>query len=143
MNFLISYYVPLAVYLSGFAAWAYLLLRLVFGLVFIVHGWPKLKSLKTTHKNFEAMGFKPGSLWGTVVALVEFFGGLAVFLGLLTSLAASLLVINMIVATVWKLSRKQGFVGGYEFDLLLVIVGLTLATIGPSGYSLDLWLFAQ
>lgn len=141
MNLLQTYYL-LSFQLTGFAGLAHLLARLVFGMVFLVHGWPKLKSLKTTAQNFDAMGFKPGNFWGTLVALVEFFGGLAVLFGFFTSLAALLLAINMTVATLWKIGRGQGFSGGYEFDLLLLVTSLFLATLGAGYYSLDYyWVF--
>lgn len=128
--------------LTQYADWAYLLLRLVIGLVFVVHGWPKLKSLKTNAQHFEAMDLKPGSFWGTVVAFVEFFGGLAVFFGLYAQLAAVLLAVNMLVATLWKMRRGQGLAGGYELDLLLLTSALVFATVGAGIYSLDYaWVF--
>ena len=125
-------------FLTNYVDWAYFLVRLVFGLIFIAHGWPKVKNLKTTSQNFEAMGFKPGGFWGTVVALVEAIGGLAIIVGFYAQVAALLLAVNMLVAMFWKISRKQGLVGGFEFDLLLLVVALLLATGGAGIYSLDL-----
>jgi len=63
---------------------AMLILRLVLGLIFIAHGWPKIKDLKATAQGFQGMGFKPGKFWGTVVAIAEFFGGLLFIAGLET-----------------------------------------------------------
>ena len=117
-----------------------LLLRIVLGLIFLVHGWPKIKNLKETHANFEMMGFKPGAFWGTIVAMVEFFGGLLLIAGLFTQLAAILIAIQMLVATAWKMKRKQKLAGGYEFDLLLVASALVLATSGSGLVSLDTYL---
>ncbi|MEK9183802.1 MAG: DoxX family protein [Patescibacteria group bacterium] len=124
-------------FLTLYADWAYLLLRLAFALVFIVHGWPKLKGLKENAKNFEAMGFKPGNLWGTIVALTETLGGLAIFFGFYTQLAALLIAINMLVAMLWKMKNKHGFAGGYELDLVLFTIALVFATVGAGLYSLD------
>ena len=124
-------------FLSVYADWAYLLLRLAFALIFIVHGWPKLKNLKENAKNFEAMGFKPGNICGTVVAVVETFGGLALFFGLYTQVAALLIAMNMLVAMLWKMKRWQGLIGGYEFDLILFTTALVFATVGAGLYSLD------
>lgn len=117
-----------------------LLLRVVLGLIFLVHGWPKIKNLKETHANFEMMGFRPGVFWGTVVAMVEFFGGLLLIAGLFTQLVAVLIAIQMLVATAWKMKRKQGLAGGYEFDLLLAVSALVLATSGSGLISLDNYL---
>lgn len=119
-----------------FNDWALLLLRLVFAAIFLVHGWPKLKNLATTQQNFAAMGFKPGWLWGTLIAFLEAIGGLFVLLGIGVQLFALLFTIQMLVATVWKMKKGQGLAGGYELDLLLVVSGLVLATSGNGLFSL-------
>lgn len=119
-----------------FNDWALLLLRLAVGLIFIVHGWPKLKELKTTQANFGMMGFKPGWFWGTFIAILEPIGGLLLILGLWTQLFALLFAGQMLVATLWKVKKGQGLAGGYEFDLLLMVSGLVLATSGSGMFSL-------
>ena len=83
------------------------------------------------------MGFKPGTFWGTVVAFVEFVGGLALFFGFYAQLAALLLGIQMLVAVFWKLGRGQGLIGGYELDLLLAVTLVTLVILGAGTYSLE------
>ncbi len=123
-----------------FSDWALLLLRLVYAWIFLSHGWPKLKNLKTTAQNFEMMGFKPGIFWGTIVALAETFGGLAVILGLGTQYAGLVLAFNMLVATLWKLKNGQKLIGGLELDLALLVIGLILATLGGGSFSLDSYL---
>lgn len=127
----------MATLLSVFSEWALLILRLVYGLIFLAHGWPKLKNLKTTAQNFEMMGFKPGSFWGTIVALAETIGGAAIILGLGTQYAGLVLAFDMLVATSWKIKRGQTLIGGFELDLLLFSVGLILATLGGGSYALD------
>ncbi|MEK7520753.1 MAG: DoxX family protein [Patescibacteria group bacterium] len=116
--------------------WALLVLRVVFGLVFIVHGWPKIRDLKANAAGFEAMGFKPGMFWGTIVAVLEFVGGLLIVAGLLTQVIALLLAVQMAVA-ILKVNLKRGFAGGYEFDLLLLAAGLLLVAVGGGDCSLD------
>lgn len=120
-----------------FNDWSLLGLRLVFGAIFIAHGWPKIKNLKANAQNFEMMGFKPGSFWGTIVAFVEFFGGLAIIMGLYAQIAGLLLAIDMAVSTLWKIKRGQKFIGGFELDLILFAVGLSLLTLGAGIYSLN------
>ena len=124
-------------YLFIFSDWGIFILRLALGLIFLVHGWPKLKNLKVTAQNFEMMGFKPGIFWGTIVAVVEFVGGLAVLVGLYTQLAAPFLAIDMLVAVIWKMKRGQKLVGGYELDLSIMSIALLLSTLGAGAYSLD------
>ncbi|MBI2024867.1 MAG: DoxX family protein [Candidatus Harrisonbacteria bacterium] len=125
--------------LAIFSEWALLVLRFVFGAIFLAHGWPKLKNLKANSENFTMMGFKPGAFWGTIVALVETLGGVAIILGIAVQLAGILLAFNMLVATIWKITRGQKLVGGFELDLLLLSAGLVLATLGGGAYSLNLF----
>lgn len=121
--------------------WALLLLRLFLGVVFVIHGWPKVKDLKQTAQNFTAMGFKPGTLWGPLIASLEFFGGLALLLGFATQAFAFLFAIEFVVATLWKIKGGQKFAGGYEFDLALLVMSLVLATSGGGPYAVDEYLF--
>lgn len=122
-----------------YSDWALLVLRLAVGLILVAHGWPKIKDLKTTAQNFDAMGFKPGRLWGTIAALLEFFGGLLMIIGWLTQVAASLLVLEFIVIMLWRFKRKDKLVGGFELDLILLASLLTLAATGSSVLALDNW----
>lgn len=112
-------------------------LRLGLGLIFLAHGWPKLKNLHSTAKNFNSMGFKPGIFWGSVVAVIEFCGGIFVLLGLFTQLAAFFLAIIMLVAMVWRIKNKQALSGGYEFDLILFLAAIILWTNGAGAFSLE------
>ena len=114
-----------------------LLLRIFYGVLFVAHGWPKIKDLMQNAKNFEGMGFRPGLFWGTLVALLEFFGGLAIIAGLFTQVLGLLLAVEMIVATIWRLKMKHKFVGGYEFEIALILIGLILATMGGGDFALD------
>ena len=125
-------------FLYSYQDLSFLILRLALGLIFIVHGFSKLKGLKANAQGFEAMGFRPGGFWGTLVAFAEFFGGLSVLLGLYTQWGALAIASVMIIALLWKGSRGQGLVGGFELDLILLSSALLLATIPAGGfYSLD------
>lgn len=126
--------------LVTFGEFALLAARLVYGAIFAVHGWPKIKNLKNNAQNFEMMGFKPGVFWGTIVAITEFFGGLLLIIGWFTQVAALLLAAEMTVAAIWKIKRGEKFAGGWEFDLILMAVGLVLATVGGGIYGLDNYL---
>ncbi len=121
--------------------WGILLLRIIFALILIVHGWPKIRNWEETGRNFEGMGFRPGKVWGPVVAVVEFFGGSALILGVLTQFVTLLLFVEFIVATIWKMRNQQKFVGGWEFDLLLVGAAALLVVLGGGAFSLDQLLF--
>jgi putative oxidoreductase len=49
---------------------------------------------------------------------LEAIGGIAMTIGVLTRIAAALLIIDMIGAII-LVKTANGFVGGYEFELLL------------------------
>jgi putative oxidoreductase len=74
-----------------------------------------------------------------LAGLAEFVGGILVIVGFLTPLAALALIVVMIVA-VLAVHLKNGFFntnGGYEFNLALVGMTLTLLIAGAGAYSLD------
>lgn len=121
--------------LLTYSDWALLALRLAIGAIFLVHGWPKLLNLKQTMANFSAMGFAPGEFWGTLVALVESLGSVAIITGFLAQPFALALAVQMAVAIIWKMRRGQALAGGYELDLLLMAALLTVATM-PMMYAL-------
>lgn len=123
-------------FLFVFSDWGLLILRVALGLIMVAHGWPKLKNLKGTAEGFKAMGFKPPRFWGTVVAIVEFFGGLVLILGLFTQFFAFLILIQFMVA-ILRVKGRQGFVGGYEFDLLILVAAFALMILGAGTISLD------
>ncbi|MBI5733034.1 DoxX family protein [Candidatus Jorgensenbacteria bacterium] len=112
-----------------YSDWGLLILRVVLGVIMVVHGWPKLKDLKGTSKWFDSVGFKPGVFWATLVGIVEFVGGLALIEGTFTQIAAFLLFIQFLVI-LFKVKRGQKLVGGYELDLLIAAVALALLTTG-------------
>ncbi len=126
--------------LGDYQEWSLLLLRLVVALIFLAHGYPKIKNLRQNGENFGMMGFRPGMFWGTLVAVLEFFGGVALLLGFAVQVVGAFFAIQMLVATCWKMRRGQGLVSGYELDLLLVAACLVLATFGAGAVSLDAYL---
>ena len=103
-------------------------LRVAVGVIFLAHGWPKLKNLKQTQGWFDSIGFKPGAFWGTLVALLETFGAAALALGFFVQPLAALFAILMLVAGLWKIKQGQKLSGGYELDLILLAACLLLAT---------------
>src|SRR3989344_8243107 len=117
--------------LFDYQHYAPLFLRLGLAAVFIIHGYPKLfgkppaGGIAATAGFFESIGIRPGKFWVLVVGVVEFFGGILLVIGLFVQPVAMLIVVNMVVA-IWKVKFKQGFVGGYEFDLMLLLMAASL-----------------
>jgi putative oxidoreductase len=122
-----------------------LLLRLTVGLTLAAHGSQKLfgwfggHGLEGTGQALAMLGFQPGRRHALMAGLVETGGGLLLALGLLTPVAAAVVFSVMLVAAV-SVHLKQGFFnssGGYEYNLVLGVAGLTVAFTGPGALSLD------
>jgi len=119
-----------------FSDWGLLALRIVVGLIMLRHGWPKVRNLESTASSFEAMGFRPARVWGPLVAFLEFVGGIALIFGIFTQIFAFLFLAQFVVA-ILKVTGKKGFVGGYEFDLLILVSLLTLLVLGGGSFGAD------
>lgn len=108
------------------------LIRFGVAVVFLVHGWVKLRDISGTVDLFEQIGV--GAFWAYIVAAVEFLGGLAMLTGVWTYWVGVVLAINMLFAII-LVKLPVGFVDGYEFDLLLFLASLAIATIGSGEYT--------
>ncbi|WP_379130226.1 DoxX family protein [Paenibacillus sp. sgz500958] len=126
-----------------------LLMRLVIGVAFIGHGSQKLFGWfggygpKGTGGWMESVGIKPGVTMAVLAGLMELVGGLLFVAGLLTPVAAVLIIATMLGAIV-KVHAPNGFwstANGFEFPLILLVVAAGLAIAGPGSISLDALFF--
>lgn len=127
--------------LAGLTDVVLLLVRVVLGSVMVYYGWPKVKDPAKNARDFEGDGFRPGWLWGGIVLLTEFGGGLAVLVGLLTWVAAALIGIEMLVGFLTKAVKWGKPFKDYSYDLQLAALALVLLALGPGRLSLDAALF--
>jgi putative oxidoreductase len=122
-----------------------LVLRLVVGLGFAAHGAQKLfgafggHGIQGTAGFFEQIGLRPGRAHAYAAGGAELFGGLAIALGLVTPVAAAVLIAVMTAAILSVHVRNGFFVtnNGYEYNLVLGAVVFALAGIGAGEWSLD------
>jgi putative oxidoreductase len=124
---------------------AILLIRLGVGLTFAAHGAQKLfgwwggPGLKGWKGALASMGFRPVALFAAVSILAELVGGLMLAAGILTPVAAAILVSQSVVI-ILKVHWSHGFFngkGGFEYPLLLAVGAVAVGIAGPAQISID------
>jgi putative oxidoreductase len=123
---------------------AALLLRAVVGGTMIAHGWNHAFGggrLPGTARWFESIGIRPGRVHALFATVTEIGAGALLLAGLANSLAAAGVVGTMLVALVANHLRNGFFIfrpgEGYEYVLMIIVVAVALAVLGPGRYSLD------
>ena len=125
--------------------WASLALRIPAGIILAAHGAQKLFAwfggygLEGTGQFMASQGLEPGYLMALLAGSAEFFGGIALILGLLVRPAAAVSAFTMLVAGIVVHSSSGLFLsnGGFEFALALFSITLALAFLGGGKLSLD------
>jgi putative oxidoreductase len=114
-----------------------LFLRLAAAAVFINHGYQKLFGMGFSGVTgaFTHMGVPLPGLSGPLIALLEFFGAIALALGFLTRLVAIGFVCDMLGA-ILLVQLKNGF-SHYELEFMLCAASLALALAGAGRFSID------
>lgn len=127
------------------AGWGALVLRVPVGIIFAAHGAQKLfgwfggHGLAGTGGWMESMGLAPGVLMAFLAGSAEFFGGIALVIGLLTRPAAAVLAVTMLVA-IFAVHFENGLFmsnNGYEFGLALLAASVSLLFSGAGKASVD------
>lgn len=121
---------------------AALVLRVLVGLTLVAHGYNHLfgpGGVAGTAGWFDSMGLRPARLHALLSGAGELGCGFALAIGLLTTLAAAFIVGTMTVAAVIAHRRNGFFVfkEGFEYVLVLAVVSVCVALIGPGTYSVD------
>lgn len=112
--------------------------RIALGALFLAHGLPKMKDLRKPMAFVAGTGWPGGATFAVLFSLLEFFGGIALILGLLTQIVAVLFVLEMVATTIFsKMKLQKKFTLGYELDVAYAAFALVLALLGPGAFSLD------
>jgi putative oxidoreductase len=127
---------------GGFAALA---LRVPTGIILAAHGSQKLfgwfggYGLEGTGQWMASIGLEPGYLMALLAGSAEFFGGIALLLGLLTRPAAIVTAFTMLIA-IFSAHISNGLFltnNGYEYALSLLAVTVALSIQGGGHLALD------
>jgi len=119
-------------------------LRVVVGLMLVPHGAQMLfgafggYGLEATGQFFAAKLGLPAPL-AALAGFIEVFGGIALALGLLTRVAA-ILVVGLMAVAVVAVHIPAGYFwtnGGYEYPLMWGVVALYFAVRGGGRFSVD------
>lgn len=119
-----------------------LILRIGFGIMFILHGWPKFTGGPEKWAGLGAYGmgaiginFLP-VFWGFLAAAAEFLGGIHLIFGLFTRFAALFMMLTMLVAAFTHITGGEGISGAsHALESAFVFAALLLS--GGGQYSLD------
>ncbi|MFL1485899.1 DoxX family protein [Marinobacter sp. LN3S78] len=131
--------------LSTNAGWGALALRIPVGIIFVAHGAQKLfgwfggYGLEGTGQWMDSIGLGPGIVMALLAGAAEFFGGLALIVGLLVRPAAAVLAFAMLIA-IFSVHIGNGLFmsnNGYEFGLALLAVSVSLLFSGAGRASVD------
>ena len=129
---------------DALSPFAYPLMRIATGAILIPHGMQKLFSMfggsaVGTAGFFTKFGLEPALPLVYYIGCLEFFGGILLVLGLLTRLVAIQLVVFMATAILVVLWGNGFFwtKGGFEYSLLLMLLGIVILIRGGGRYSID------
>lgn len=116
------------------------LLRIVTGVVFLVHGYQKVfgMGLSGVAGAFAQMGAPLPSLTGPLFGVCEVAFGICVILGLLTRIGALWFILD-ISGAILLVHVKNGWSGqgGMEFPVLLLAASIALFFAGPGALAMD------
>jgi len=122
-------------------SWGLTLLRVTVGAVFVAHGGQKFfMGFHNVADFLSSAGIPQPTTAAIILTAVEFFGGLALILGILTRYVAIMLAFDMSVALV-MVHWTNGFFmpNGIEYPMVLLAANLTLILAG--GGSAELYRF--
>jgi len=123
---------------------ALLIARVALGAVFIAHGVNHIfggGKIAGTARWFEGLGMRPGIVHAWFASITEVGAGALLVLGLATPLACAGVVGVMLVAWITNHLKNGFFIfrpgEGWEYVMVLTMLGITVGTLGPGEWSID------
>ena len=121
--------------LGTHAGYGLTVLRIFVGIIFAAHGSQKLfgwfggNGLAGTAQWMESIGLAPGVLMALLSGGTEFFGGLALIIGLLARPAALGLTFTLLVAIFTVYISNGLFMANNGYEFALALLGGTVAVL--------------
>jgi putative oxidoreductase len=123
--------------LPEYPAWGILIVRVVTGLLFAVHGWQKFAGgIGGVAGFFGKVGIPMPGVMAPFIAALELIGGVLLIIGLGTRWISLLFACEMLVTTFYVQLPTKGW-SGADLDRLLLAVALLLVLAGPGAASVD------
>jgi len=124
---------------SGSSSAAILVGRIFLSVMFILAGFSKLTAIAGTAGWFESLGIPAPTLAAVATGVIELVGGLAILVGFKTRIAALVLAIFTVAATLIAHTNLADQVQQLFFMKNLAVTGgfLVLAAAGAGAYSID------
>lgn len=142
-------------FLGAYPDVASLVVRVLVGVLMIVHGYPKVFAREARSQMIPMMKSMGVPRVGFELAgILEFFGGLFLLVGLLTRLVSIFFVIEMAATTVFYLTKmvnapipmgaleqqfkqSHGYLKGWELDTVIIASAVALMVLGGGAFSID------
>jgi putative oxidoreductase len=145
---------PLLGFLSVYTDLASIAVRVVIGVLMIIHGMPKLTGPSRTQMREGMKQVGVPTILFDLVGLLEFVGGLFLLLGFLTRIVSALFILEMVGTIVlyntvlWKapmprgaleeaFKRTHGYLFGWELDTTILACMIVTLILGGGALSLD------
>lgn len=122
--------------LGRFASFGPVIIRVVLGALFVLHGIDKFNTgISNVEGFFASNGVPLAGLTAPVTAVVEIVVGAALVIGLFTRLSALILAAVLGGAILWV--KAPEILGSSELDLAYIAGLLAVALVGPGRFSVD------
>ena len=125
------------------APYGLMILRVVLGIAFLIHGWSKFSGgVDGVAGFFTSLNIPAPSLFAYIVSIVELVGGALLIVGFLTQIASILLVLDMLGAMLFAFwMRGQPLVENgaisWEKEAVFAAAALCIFLAGPGIWSID------
>ena len=122
------------------------LIRVYIGIVFILHGYPKMFGGTMEWAGLGAFGMSSIGVdfflpfWGFMAAFSEFVGGICLVIGIFSRPAALLIFVTMVFAALFHITSGKG---SADEAIQLGVIVSALFIFGPGKFSLDHILFSK